>query len=122
MKDREGKKDINYSVMVGPTSERVNPSVHKASFAQHQKSYQAIKTKNLGQRTKTLLNADETMKENLSMDLINDLFGESKKRQQNALNRNLTSATMQSRVQQKSDNPSQVTSVSRTGDVHQRIR
>ena len=35
MKDREGKKDKNYSVMVGPTSERVNPGVHKSSFAQH---------------------------------------------------------------------------------------
>ena len=62
------------------------------------------------------------MKENLSMDLINDLFGESKKRQKNALNRNLTSANMQGRVQQKADNPTQVKSIDRPGDVHERIR
>ena len=56
------------------------------------------------------------------MDLINDLFGESKKRQKNALNRNLTSANMQGRVQQKADNPTQVKSIDRPGDVHERIR
>ena len=44
-------------------------------------SYRAIKDKNAGKKTKTLLNADETIKENLSMDLINDLFGACKKRQ-----------------------------------------
>ena len=43
--------------------------------------YNAIKSKNAGGRTKNLLNEEKTKKENLSMDLINDLFGASKKRQ-----------------------------------------
>ena len=43
--------------------------------------YNAIKSKNAGGRTKNLLNEEKTKKENLSMELINDLFGASKKRQ-----------------------------------------
>ena len=81
MKKRDGKKDKEYQVMSGPTSERVFPSMAKKGYADQMHSYRAIKDKNAGKKTKTLLNADETMKENLSMDLINDLFGACKKRQ-----------------------------------------
>ena len=81
MISREGKTDKNFQVMSGPTSERVFKSMG-TTFINQRNSYQAIKDKMVtGKRTKTLLNADKTTKENLTMDLINDLFGASKKRQ-----------------------------------------
>ena len=46
------------------------------------------------------------MKENLSMDLINDLFGACKKRRvKNGANRTLNGAAMEGRMKQTLDNP-----------------
>lgn len=100
MLDREGKKKNNqWQVMAGPTSERVFASSANTGYASQVNNYNAIKSKNAGGRTKNLLNEEKTMKENLSMDLINDLFGASKKRQQKAVNRNLASKGMQGLIQ-----------------------
>lgn len=52
---------------------------------------------------KTLLDVDESMKENLSADLINELFEESKKRQQNSLQSNPTSIVAVRNFKQKID-------------------
>ena len=54
-----------------------------------------------------MINAEATMKENLSMDLINDLFGACKKKRvkENGANRTLGSTAMQGRMKQTNDNP-----------------
>ena len=52
---------------------------------------------------KTLLDVDESMKENLSANLINELFEEPKKRQQNSLQSNPTSIVAVRNFKQKID-------------------
>ena len=100
MLEREGKKkNNNWQVMAGPTSERVFASAANTGYASNQNKYNAIKSKNAGSHTKNLLNEEKTMKENVSMDLINDLFGASKKRQKKASNRNLASKCMEGLIQ-----------------------
>ena len=98
MKAREGKN--NFVVMSGPTSERVFASSSNAAYVNQVSKYNMIKDKNAGAHAKNLMNEEKTMKENLSMALINDLFGGSKKRQHMALKRDQGSKGMKGLIQQ----------------------
>ena len=48
MAPRDSKKDQNYQVMSGPTSERVFASVAEKGYINQQNNYKAIKNKNGG--------------------------------------------------------------------------
>ena len=122
MKARESKNKTNpFALMSGPTTERVFASSSNAAYINQVSKYKMIKDKNGGARAKNLLNEEKTLKENLSMALINDLFGGSKKRQQKAINRDQGSKGMKGLIQQ-SNKPSKLTGLSRPGNACERIR